>query len=553
MNHNRRRAVLQSLHVARFLLGHEGRKRLLFWLIAVIGFLIAVNGLNVLNSYVGRDFISAVSHRDGHAYWKYAYEYCGVFAASSVGGALLRFSEDRFRVVWREIGTTRLIERYLENHMFLRLIRVEEIDNPDQRMTDDVRTFTGMAEGVVALSANAAVTSFAFLGVLWSITPWLVVTAFVYAGIGSAFAIALGRPLIRLNDRQLTKEASLRYQLMRIRETAETLAVAGAERSVGRHLHAFLIETLENFKAIVRVTRNLVAFTNFYGYMLQLVPVLVVAPLYLHRQVEFGVVTQAVMAFSQVMGALSLIVTQYETMSPFFAVSDRVDSLIRATEKPKPSELGVKLVEADHVAFVDVTLHPPDDPHPLVRALTLSLNRRQTLLVSGTSLPSMKALLLALAGVGDAGEGHILRPPNAVTAFLPRHAFVPSGTLREVLTLGGRSSTSSDADLLEALRTVGLEKLAEDQAGLDVYGAWQRTLSPGDQQRLAIARLLVLRPKLAILDHVPEALRHAEVEMLFAKLAAVGITFVTFGEPGLQRYHDVMLELRDHGTWHVRP
>jgi len=553
MNHNRRRAVVQSLRVARFLLGHEGRKRLAFWLVAVIGLLIAVNGLNVLNSYVGRDFISAVSHRDGRAYWKFAYEYCGVFAASSVGGALLRFSEDRFRVVWREIGTMRLFERYLENHMFLRLIGIEEIDNPDQRMTDDVRTFTGMAEGVVALSANAAVTSFAFLGVLWSITPWLVVTAFLYAGVGSAFAIALGRPLIRLNDRQLTREASLRYQLMRVRETAETLAVAGAEHSVARNLRGFLIETLENFKSIVRVTRNLVAFTNFYGYMLQLVPVLVVAPLYLHRDVEFGVVTQAVMAFSQVMGALSLIVTQYETMSPFFAVSDRVDALIQATEKPNASERGVEIVEAEHVAFVDVTLHPPDDPHPLVRGLTLSLTRQQTLLVTGTSLPSMKALLLALAGVGEAGEGHILRPPNSATAFLPRHPFVPSGTLREVLTLGAKAEMLPDAGLREALRTVGLEKLADGQAGLGAHGVWQRTLSPGDQQRLAIARLLVARPKLAVLDHVPEALRHAEVEMLFAKLAASGITFITFGEPGLERYHDVTLELRDHGTWRVKP
>ncbi len=383
MNGRRLRAVRQCFSVGRFLLASGSRDKLRFWLACVFVLLLLVNGLNVAQSYVGRDFISAVSHRDGPAYARLAFGYLGVFVVSSLSGAFLRFSEDRLRILWRELGTKRLLDRYFTARAYLRIARTEEVDNPDQRITDDTRTFTGMAESVIVLSANAALTSIAFLSVLWSITPWLMLAAFAYAAVGSVLALVVGRPLVPLNDLQLTKEANLRYQLIRVREAAESVAVSRAEEPLKRHLHGYLASTLDNFKNIVRATRNLATVTSLYGYLMQLVPVLIVAPLYMSGKVEFGVVTQAIMAFSQVMGALSLIVTQYEGMSPFFAVGDRIDALIRATSPSHETRTGVRIAKGAGVGFHGVRLHAKDDAHMFLDELTFEVAPRRSLLIAG--------------------------------------------------------------------------------------------------------------------------------------------------------------------------
>ena len=218
--------------------------------------LLAFNGLNVVNSYVGRDFMTAIADRKRGQYAFYAACYAGVFLVSAVISAFNRFAEERLRLLWREWTTRRLIDRYLTNHAYYRLTEIAEIDNPDQRMTDDVKAFTQTALAFFLLMLGATITSISFLGVLWSITPWLVLVAILYAAAGTGLAILLGRPLVRLNNYQLQKEADLRYALIQTREKAEPIAVAGAEADVESRLHARLGAVVRNQRTIIRVTRQ---------------------------------------------------------------------------------------------------------------------------------------------------------------------------------------------------------------------------------------------------------------------------------------------------------
>src|SRR6185312_10113671 len=222
---------------------------------------------------------------------RYAFIYAGVFAISTIISSYYRFSEERLRLLWRGWLTRLLIDLYMSRDRFYRLRSRDEVDNPDERITEDVKSYTQTTLSFFLMSLNALITSLAFLGVLWSITPWLVVVAVIYAAAGSTLTILLGRPLVRLDNLQLQKEADLRYHLIQTRETAEAIATMGASRTVRDCIRERLADVVANNKRIITVTRNLGFFTNGYNYLTQIIPLLIVAPMYMQGRVEFGVVT----------------------------------------------------------------------------------------------------------------------------------------------------------------------------------------------------------------------------------------------------------------------
>ncbi|HEY2154742.1 MAG TPA: SbmA/BacA-like family transporter [Isosphaeraceae bacterium] len=553
----RRKALKESFRLVRLFLGSEARSQAITWMIALFLLLLAFNGLNVVNSYVGRDFMTAIADRRRKQYVTFAVAYAAVFAVSAVVSAFNRYAEERLRLLWREWTTRRLIDRYLSNHAYYRLTEIAEIDNPDQRITDDVKAFTQTALAFLLLSLGATITSVSFLGVLWSITPWLVIVAVAHAAIGTAVAILLGRPLVKLNNLQLQREANLRYALIQTREKAEAVAVAGAERDVLSRLHARLAAVVRNQKKIIGVTRNLVTFTGFYNYMIQLIPLLLVAPLYFRGRVEFGVVTQAAMAYAQVLGALSLIVTQFETLSSFAAVSDRLHVLTEAIDRAQRRPKGAIRVDGkgDRIRLEGVTLRDPkDEAVAFVRDLSLDLRPGDRLLVTGPNPQGKRALFLAIAGLWSDGDGRIVRPARA--CFLARHPLLVPGDLREQLAVGGPEGEgpADDPAALAALEAVGFGPVLERVGGLGAEHDWPNALTPAEQQRLAFARLLLSKPAYAILDHITDALRPEEVSPLLGKLNAVAIAYVCFAEDHeLIADHDAALELAEDGGHRVFP
>jgi vitamin B12/bleomycin/antimicrobial peptide transport system ATP-binding/permease protein len=330
----------------------EVRWQALALLALLIVLLLSISGLNILNSYVGRDFMTAVAQRDASRFSPLALLYAGVFAVTTIVAVFYRFTEERLGLFWRQWLTRHLMQRYLSHRAYYWITVRADIDHPDQRIAEDIRTFTAATLSFVLILLNSLITLVAFSGVLWSITPWLLFAAVGYALFGSLMTIGLGHRLVALNLLQLKKEADLRYDLMRVREEAESIADRRGEAQEHARLSRRLAAAVENLKRIIAINRNLAFFTTGYNYMTQILPVLIVAPLYMRGDSEFGVVTQAAMAFSFVLGAFSLIVTEFQRISSFAAVITRLGALGEAiTETPVPTGSRMEIVDDDCVPY----------------------------------------------------------------------------------------------------------------------------------------------------------------------------------------------------------
>src|SRR6516164_7875416 len=376
---------LRFIHTVKYFLTSEVRWRARGLFALLIAFALTVNGLIVVNYYVGRDFITAVSHRDQAGFIRQAVLYVGVFVVSAVVAALYRFTEERLGLFWREWLTRRIIRRYLADRTYLHLREWAAIENPDQRIADDVRAFTATTLSFTLMFINGALAVLSFSGVLWTISPFLFGVAIGYAVLSTLATIYLGRPLIGLNYRQLDREANFRSDLIHVGENAESAALSRHEGRLTARLLRRIDGFADNFRRITSVNRNLNFFTNGYNYLIQTIPTLIVAPLFIRGQVEFGVVTQSAMAFAQVLGAFSLIVNQFQSISSFAAVVARLSALGGAVEKgPPPARSEVAVVEADgRIGYEGLTLFSPEGGRELLKNLTVDLLRGTRVLVAG--------------------------------------------------------------------------------------------------------------------------------------------------------------------------
>jgi len=522
----------------------------------LIIFLFGINGLNVVNSYVGRDFMTAIERRSMSGFiWK-ATVYLGVFAASTVVAVIYRFTEERLALLWREWLSRNLITLYLEHPIYYRLndrlIENAEIANPDERITDDVRAFTAITLSVVLMFLNGTFTVVAFSGVMWSISPLLFGVAVSYAACGSLLAIVLGRRLIQLNYIQPDKEANLRSELIHIRDNGESVALLRCEG----HLRARVLRRLEevtgNLRRIIAVNRNLGFFTTGYNYLIQLIPALIVAPLFIRGKAEFGVITQSAMAFSHLLGAFSLIVTQFQSISSLAAVAARLSSLGEASDQARSARvpaIEVRLSD-DWLAYEKLTLRSPEDGRLLVKELTVSVPSGTRLLVVGSNETAKVAFLRATAGLWDTGEGCIFCPDPNQILFLPERPYLPPGTLRELLVQAGQENAVLEERVLATLHVLYLEPLVVRAGGLDVDHDWNNILSRGERQLLNVARILLAAPRFAFLDLASTALGERQVGRILTLLSERSITYVNLGQADDQLgYYDALLELADDGGW----
>jgi len=295
--------------------------------------MLGINGLNVVNSYIGRYFMSAIENRDSAGFMRYAWLYVAVFAGSTLVAVLFRFTEERLGLLWRGWLTRRATGVYIESRLYLRLRSEDALSNPDQRITEDIRQLTTTTLSFVLMMLNGTLTVLSFSGVLWAISPKLFVIAVVYALSGSGLAIWLGRPLIRMNYLQSDLEANFRSALIHTRDDADNIVASGAETRVRERLNSHIDRLVYNFRRIIAVNRNLGFFTTGYNYLIQLIPVLIVAPLFIQRKVEFGIIGQSAMAFSTLLGAFSLIINQFQAISSYAAVVSRLDEFADYAER----------------------------------------------------------------------------------------------------------------------------------------------------------------------------------------------------------------------------
>jgi putative ATP-binding cassette transporter len=522
----------------------------------LIVFALTINILNIVNSYVGRDFMTSISHRDQTGFVRQAVRYVGVFAGSTAVAVLYRFTEERLGLFWRVWLTRRIIRRYLADRTYLRLKESARLDNPDQRIADDVRAFTTTTLSFTLMFMNGALAVLSFSGVLWAISPPLFGVAVGYATLGTLATVYLGRPLIGLNYRQSDQEANFRADLIHVRENAESVALLRREGRLADRLQWRIDGLADNLRRIISVNRNLGYFTTGYNYLIQIIPTLIVAPLFIREAVEFGVVTQSAMAFSQLLGAFSLIVNQFQSISSFAAVIARLNALAGAVEeRPLSTRPEITVVEADgRIAYESLTLFSPEDDHPFLNNLTADIPRGTKVLVLGPNEGARNALFRATAGVWTTGTGTIVRPPLDVIFFLPQRPYMPPGRLRDLLLRSGQEQAIPDVQITAALHDVGLDAILARAGGLDREHDWSAMLSLGDQQLLAVARLLLARPSFAMLDRMDATLKPVQVRQVLRRLEENSITYVVLAEDAESvDMYDAVLAIDAGGAWSWRP
>ncbi len=531
-----------------------GMARWLFILLIVLMF--SINGLNVLNSYVNRDFMTAIEHQNMDGFVGYALLYIGVMGVATVVAVLYRYAEERLGLLWRKWLTQQAIDRYLADRTYFRLHTSDTLSNPDQRIAEDIRALTATTLSFTLMFLNATFTVIAFSGVLWSISPLLFLVAVAYAILGSLLAIYLGKPLVKLNYDQLDREANFRSRLVHVRENAESVALLRREGRLKARLRDRLNDLTDNFQRIIQINRNLGFFTTGYNYLIQIIPALLVAPLFIRGQADFGVITQSAVAFAHLLGAFSLIITQFQSISAYTAVVARLNALRDAMHEPRPAQApSVEFNPAGgSIAFEDLTLYSPRDGRPLLQNLSMSITAGVCLLVRATSESTEKALFRATADLWNQGTGRILHPGHDEIFFLPERPYLPPGTLREVLLRTGQEKGVPDWQICASLAALNLQHALVKAGGLDVEQNWSDLLSLSEQQRLAFARVLLAAPQFVFLDHPSRSLSECAVGELLNLLRLREITYLTLGDGGDDpRFYDRLLTIDDDGSWQVRP
>ncbi len=528
-----------------------GKVKLL--LLTILLLLVGINALNVLGSYVGGDVMTAVEQRSLPRFFSNIALWAGVFASLTLTAVAVRYVEERLALLWREWLTSELVRGYLEGGAYLRLKERADLGNPDQRITDDARAFTGTTLSFALMLLNALFGIVAFSGVLWSISPALFLLAVGYAALGSLATIALGRPLVRLNYDQSDREASFRAELVHAGENAESLALLQLEGRLRTRLRRRLESLVDNMKRIVSVSKNLGFFTTGYNYGIQLLPPLVVGPLFITGKVEFGVITQSAIAFSQLLGAFSLIINQFGSISSYAAVLVRLGSFSSALERPPTRRLPTRTFDGRECIVYDaLTLRSRSSDECLVDGLVLTIPAGQHLLVTGTD-EARRELFRATALGRETLDGRVIYPGAERVLFLPERPYVPTATLRELIVRHGHEHQSPDATLISTLESLGLGPALRRVGGLDVEGDFSHVLSLGEQQLLALARVLLARPAFVVLHNPGTTLAPEQLALALECLAKSGITYLTLG--GLDApppIYDAVLELHAGGTWGLR-
>lgn len=526
-------------------------------LILLAVFALSVNGINVLLSYVQRDFMNAFWLKEEHEFFRYLVLYLLAFACATPVSVLYRYTEERLALLWRMWLSRQILRKYFSHIAYYKITSYEGIDNPDQRIEEDIRSFTTTTLSLFLIMTNALLALVSFVGILWTISFNLIIAVVLYAFCGSMLTYWIGRRLISLNFAQLKKEANYRYKLVNVRDNAESIAFLRGDRKELTRARQRLKKALENFLSIINLNRNLNFFITAYNSLKPVIPIVVVAPLFFAAKIQLGEVTQSADAFNRVVDALSVLISHFATISSVTAVVTRLGSFSEALDTAVKEDVApdhlprIATIIKPAIAFEHVTIYTPKHDQLLIQDLSFKLDHAG-LLITGASGSGKSSILRVIAGLWNAGDGTVTRPDLAETIFVPQRPYMVLGTLRNQLLYSLTRRGVSDRELKKVMELVGLEDTLRRVHGLDAFSDWSSLLSTGEQQRLAFARLLLARPKFAFLDEATTAIdADAEAE-LYQLLMETVTAFVSVGyRANLSRYHHTVLELDGGGKWRL--
>mmetsp|Transcript_12122 Transcript_12122/g.18169 ORF Transcript_12122/g.18169 Transcript_12122/m.18169 type:complete len:1027 (-) Transcript_12122:131-3211(-) len=497
------------------------------------------NALNVYFSYMIRDFYNALTEKHVAEFYHVFVRYVGSMIIAVPIQVSYRYMYTKIGIAWRKWLTERVLTLYFSNRVFYGLEsqgnradgkardykeRQTEVDNPDQRIQEDVSSFTSYSLSFFLTIVGTVIDLVSFSIILFSVMPQLFIAIIVFATLGTAATIIIGKVLVRLNYEALQREADFRFSLVRIRENAESIAFYGGEPVEEKEVKQKFQRAIDNSNLINVAQRNLDIFITSYNHLTEILPTIILANQYFNGIIEFGVVAQVRGAFWHILNDFSVIIREFNGIASFMAGLDRLFLFMKAIQKLDPDRpkddtkvmmkdmsppdeddrpssqhvIRVKEVRASDLAvnastdrtqpstiltMRDVRLVTPDNKRVLVENLDISLLRGRNLLIAGVSGSGKSSLLRAIAGLWSNGSGEIVRPSSDQIYFLPQRPYCPPGSLRDQLlypstelsdnydgTQDGWSrpieqrrvewSSMSDEELLDVLVAVDLPGLA---------------------------------------------------------------------------------------------
>ncbi|MEL6438989.1 MAG: ABC transporter ATP-binding protein/permease [Cyanobacteria bacterium J06621_8] len=518
-----------------------------------------VNGINVSISYAFRFVNNALNQQDPDTFWQYLFVYAGIIVGAIPLLTLYRYVRFKLALRWRKWLTEHFLERYFTNRSYYELDSNSantEIDNPDQRITQDIKSFTEVTLSFLLDVLDSVLTLISFTVILYTISKTLTFGLLVYALFGTAIAVIAGRKLIKINYDQLRLEADFRYSMVHVRDHAESIAFYRGEEPEQKQIGQRLLAAIRNFDLLIIWKSLIDLFQYGYNYFTRIVPYVIVAPLYFAGETDFGTFSQASIAFTQVLYAISLITNRIEQIAEFAASINRLGSFYERMDDPalpkkRKHQYEIETAVAPQLVLNHLTILTPNSEQTLISDLSLQIEPTDRLLIVGASGCGKSSLLRAIAGLWTNGKGQIARPDIGEMLFLPQQPYMLLGTLREQL-IYPYNQNFSDKSLTNTLNQVNLGDLPKRFGGFDTIHDWSSVLSLGQQQRIAFARILLSQPAYAMMDEATSALDIDNERYLYSLLAKMQSVYLSVGHrPSLLDYHHKVLELHPNSTWNV--
>ena len=570
----------------------KGRASIPVWALFAILLLSAILSvrINVLLSYFSNDLYSslqvafqgagggeeAVRQSGIHGFWVAIWTFCVLATIHVIRVMLDLYLTQRFIISWRVWLTDHLTGDWLDGRAYYRGRFIDEgIDNPDQRIQQDIDIFTAGVGGTPNAPSNgtagtllfgavqSVVSVISFAAILWNLSGsltvfgltlpkalfWIVI---VYVLVATVVAFWIGHPLIRLSFRNELTNAAFRYALVRLRDSAEAVGFYRGERAERVQLRSGFSAVIANYRRYVNRTVGFTGWNLVASQAINVLPFLLQAPRLFANQIQLGDVMQSATAFGEIEGSLSFFRNAYDSFASYRAAVIRLNGLVEANSRARELPVLTTAASAGGVVELDdVEVRTPAGDQ-LINPLDLRLEPGDSLVITGESGSGKTTLLRSLAQLWPFTTG-TLRCPGGEneTMFLSQLPYVPLGDLRSVVSYPASPGDIPDIELQQALGKVALENLI---IRLHEVRDWAKVLSPGEQQRIAFARILLTKPKAVFLDEstsaLDEGLEFALYQMLRSELPNTIVVSVSHRST-VEQHHEQHLELLGAGQWQL--
>ena len=538
----------------------EEKKKAFFLLGCIIALTLGVVYMLVLLNQWNNSFYSALQNYDAKKIFDELIHFSWLAAIYILLAVYSYYLQQTLILNWRRWLTTRFIDIWLQNKTYYNLQMFgKDTDNPDQRISEDVRQFVEMtlsfgigilkafctfASFVVILYNLSGSLSYTFMGKTWTINGYMLWASLLYSVIGTYITHIVGRKLVKINFIQQKYEADFRFSMIRLRESAESVAFYRGEAQEGSVFKQRFKMLLDNFWKLVNKQKQLVFLNSGYSQIAIIFPFVVAMNRYLTKEVTLGGLMQVASAFGRVQDSLSYFVDMYSSIAQWQAVVMRLTCFGHHMHDvyQQAERFHVERFAAADVVEVDNMQINLPDGKPLLENISFTLHPGHNVLIKGVSGSGKSTLLRAISGIWPFVDGKIFLPERDKLMFIPQKSYLPLGTLRAALNYPG----NKPIDDTELIYLMDLFQIGYLKDKLDLEADWSHVLSVGEQQRLAFVRAHIQQPQWLFLDEATSALDEDTEANMYSLLQErlQQTTVVSVGHRStLNKYHELVLRL----------